>query len=294
LSTVPRSSVPIVPLHQDCDSPDRPTWVGLMIGNSRLHWGAFVGERAIAYWHSDHRQTPLPIDARQWGAPAALQLSPDLPLVIASVVPAQTDWVIDRASRVLQLADIPIPGLYASLGIDRALGLWRAGQAYGWPVLVIDGGTALTLTAADRQGRFWGGAILPGLQLQLRSLGQTGQLPRLDLSGRDLSGFEPTNPTQATPPRWAHSTEAAIASGLYYGLQATLASYSAAWRQAFADGTIVVTGGDAGLLREHLGPSVNSSAHLVVAGLGHIGAGLGALAWAGGSPRVGDAQSTLE
>lgn len=47
-----------------------------------------------------------------------------------------------------------------------------------WPVLVIDCGSALTFTAADASGRLAGGAILPGVRLQLAVLGsRTAQLP---------------------------------------------------------------------------------------------------------------------
>jgi len=42
-----------------------------------------------------------------------------------------------------------VPPVYPTLGIDRALALWGAGETWGWPMLVIDAGTALTLTGAD-------------------------------------------------------------------------------------------------------------------------------------------------
>jgi type III pantothenate kinase len=234
-----------------------------MIGNSRLHWGAFMGDRCCGYWQSSHRQSLLASDATAWGAPATLSLAPDIPLIIASVVPAQRHYIGDRAHHDLSLADIPIPGLYPSLGIDRGLGLWQAAQSYGGPVLVIDGGTALTLSALDDQGQFCGGAILPGLGLQLRSLGQTGQLPQLNTIGD----------VHSRPPRWAMTTADAIASGLYYGLQATVSSYCNDWLDRFPDARIVITGGDGRLLQESLGqPSVRLDPHLVVGGLGLAGA----------------------
>ena len=70
------------------------------------------------------------------------------------------------------LEDIPLEGLYPSLGVDRALALWGAGATWGFPCLVIDGGTALTLTGGNGDGFLVGGAILPGLRLQLQSLGR--------------------------------------------------------------------------------------------------------------------------
>jgi type III pantothenate kinase len=40
-------------------------------------------------------------------------------------------------------------GLYSTMGCDRALAAYGAGEKYGYPTLVIDGGTALTLTGDD-------------------------------------------------------------------------------------------------------------------------------------------------
>jgi type III pantothenate kinase len=200
------------------------------------------------------------LDATTWGAPKPLTLAADIPLIIASVVPEQRRYIGDRAHHDLSLSDIPIPGLYASLGIDRGLGLWNAAQSYGGPILVIDGGTALTLSALDHQGRFCGGAILPGLGLQLRSLGQTGQLPQL-------------NAITGHPPRWGLTTVDSIASGLYYGLQATVTSYCNDWLDRYPGAAILLTGGDGRLLQESLGqPSARLDPHLVVGGLGLAGA----------------------
>lgn len=44
--------------------------------------------------------------------------------------------------------------------------------------MVVDCGSALTFTAADARGKLAGGAILPGVRLQLAVLGtRTAQLP---------------------------------------------------------------------------------------------------------------------
>lgn len=44
--------------------------------------------------------------------------------------------------------------------------------------MVVDCGSALTFTAGDSQGKLGGGAILPGVRLQLAVLGtRTAQLP---------------------------------------------------------------------------------------------------------------------
>ena len=210
----------------------------LAIGNSRLHWVLWQDDQVQQRWECPHFETELSgPQLRDWLGRSPLHQSAELPLTVASVVPAQTACLPgDEAIRLLSLDDVPLRGLYPSLGLDRALALLAAGVTYGWPVLVIDGGTALTLTAAQQSFTLSGGAILPGLALQARSLDQgTAALPEVSVT--DL------------PPRWALDTAGAIASGLLYGLRATLRDYLNDW-WAQAPGAVgVLTGGDGPLLR---------------------------------------------
>jgi type III pantothenate kinase len=126
------------------------------------------------------------------------------------------------------------------LGIDRALAVYGAGKRYGFPCLVIDAGTALTFTGVDGNQSLVGGGILPGLGLQLGSLGEkTAQLPQIILSPH-------------LPPRWAKDTQKAIASGILYTLLAGIRSFSQDWWQQFPESGIFLTGGDAPLLHTFL------------------------------------------
>ena len=169
------------------------------------------------------------------------------------MVPALTLlWTTYSQTRILTLADLPLNNTYPTLGIDRALAVVGAGEHWGWPVLVIDGGTALTLTAADRDRNLVGGAILPGLRLQIRALAsQTGALPQINL-------------LQPLPPRWSQNTEDAIASGIWYVLLAGLHDFIQNWRESYPDSAIIFTGGDGEILHERVGqayPKLSSSLH---------------------------------
>jgi type III pantothenate kinase len=142
--------------------------------------------------------------------------------------------------QVITLERVPLLGTYPTLGIDRALAVWGAGQIYGFPILVIDGGTALTFTGADTSGRLTGGAILSGLRSQLRSLAaNTAALPEVEL------------PTQM-PPRWALNTKEAIQSGTIYTLIAGIKDFVTAWYREFPDSKVVITGGDRSYLLNYL------------------------------------------
>jgi len=73
-------------------------------------------------------------------------------------------------------------GLYQTMGIDRLVTLAASGYLYGWPALVIDGGTAITYTAADSNGHIIGGGISPGISTRFHSMhAATCSLPDIDM-----------------------------------------------------------------------------------------------------------------
>ncbi len=209
-------------------------WLGLIAGNSKLHWSAFERDRLVQAWDTPHLTQPLH------------RLGPDFsdstPLFFASVVPEQGPFIAaHHQAREITLADMPLGNLYPTLGIDRALALLGAGDRYGYPILVIDGGTAITLTGADGDRNLVGGAILPGLQLQFDSLGLgTAALPRLDL----FTDADSTKPSVAElPERWALSTEGAIASGILHNLANGLQAAVSDWLERYPNSAVVTTGG---------------------------------------------------
>ncbi|MEM1311158.1 MAG: pantothenate kinase [Cyanobacteria bacterium P01_H01_bin.153] len=236
--------------------PLEARWLGLIIGNTRLHWALFWGDTLEGTWHTPHltaeivdRLIALQFAARAWpvlGAmPAPLSVPPALgkvaastpvPLYCASVVPAQTVlWQNYPGLRVVTLNDVPLADCYPTLGIDRALNLLGAGDRQGWPVLVIDAGTALTFTAGVK-GQFVGGAILPGLQAQFAALtAKTATLP-------------PIEAELALPPQWASNTSAAMRSGVIYGALATMRDFISTWQQQHPQSKAVLTGGNSAQL----------------------------------------------
>ncbi|MEB3293705.1 MAG: pantothenate kinase [Synechococcales bacterium] len=224
-------------------------WLVLSIGNSRLHWGWFSDEILQRAWDTPHLDgaTIQRLIVSQWNFQRCQLIPKDLALPtwieapelwLLSVVPHQTQfWKQYPKIHPIALSQIPIAGLYEGLGCDRAVALWGAIQTYGSPALVIDCGTALTFTGVDDRQRFAGGAILPGLQLQLRSLGQaTAALPNLDSKSLKL------------PPRWAKNTAHAIQSGILYSAIASIHQFVQDWLQTFPNSHILMTGGDSGLL----------------------------------------------
>ncbi len=196
-------------------------WTAVIVGNSRHHWALFNGVELVQAWHLAPKDfLPDEIgavsDRECWGVSVGSTPVSDL---CPHAIP-------------LSLADIPIPHLYPTLGLDRALALWGALQIYGAPVCVVDAGTALTFTLANGGGEFAGGAILPGVTTMARSLADyTAGLPWVAIP-------------PARPLRWATGTTAAIESGLYFATAAILKSYLEDFYTAYPQGKVVVTGGD--------------------------------------------------
>jgi type III pantothenate kinase len=236
-------------------------WLALEIGNSRLHWALFIGEALECVWDTEHLPESViqqMAQCRTLDVPAEIfplnllsgkqreiiaETSSYLPIFVASVVPKQTTlWQKYPHIRVITLDQLPLKGIYPTLGIDRALALWGAGKTWDFPMLVIDAGTALTFTGADANQCLVGGAILPGLGLQFATLSQkTGQLPQLE-----------TQVITSLPPRFALNTLEAIQSGVIYTLLAGIKDFIEAWWHLFPEGKIAIKGGDRTLLINYI------------------------------------------
>lgn len=212
-------------------------WLALSIGNSRLHWGDFIGSDLQHTWNTPH----LSVTEAQQLLNTQFTQKPDL--YVASVVPEQAHiWKHYPFAHFVTLDQVPLKGLYPTLGIDRALAVWGAIEIVGSPVLVIDAGTALTFTGADGDRQLVGGAILPGLGLQVQMLHQgTAALP--DIGSENLP---------ALPSRWALNTTDAIASGILYTLLAGIREFVHDWRRQFSNSPVLLRGGDRDRLYTHL------------------------------------------
>jgi type III pantothenate kinase len=227
--------------------------IGLSIGNSRYHWAWFLNTQLQSSWDTEYltidRSPDLfPIDLQ--AIIKARQIKIDLiPIYLISVVPHQTEiWHQLPQVKLITLADIPLFNLYPTIGIDRALAAFGAGELYGYPVIVIDGGTALTITGFDQNQCLVGGAILPGLRLQLRSLATgTAALPKIELP-------------QKLPLRWSDNTPGSIASGILHTISSGISDFIQDWRQLYPHSQIIFTGGDGDLLCGYLPVNLVSQA----------------------------------
>ncbi len=113
--------------------------------------------------------------------------------IISSVVPSVTHTIKEAVMRLTgQSAMIVGPGMKtglkimldnpAQLGSDRVADAVAAINNYPCPLIIIDMGTATTISVIDNEKKFLGGMIIPGLRVSLDSLAnRTSQLPKISL-----------------------------------------------------------------------------------------------------------------
>ncbi len=242
------------------------------IGNSRTTFALFRKKKEAPF-AVESVPTPLHRDSTTWitrmeAALASARLNTREKITeaaIASVVPQVTDFVV-RAFRESEGTD-PLVLIHSmnhglaigyreptQLGMDRLVNMVAAHHLYGDNVIVIDMGTACTLTIL-RDKTLEGGMIMPGIETARDSLAErSAQLPKIDFEG-DI-------------PLVGKSTEEAIASGLIHGW-ASLADglIRRVSREDDRDYQVICTGGLARLIIPRMETGPESNPHLTHTGI---------------------------
>ena len=114
--------------------------------------------------------------------------------IISSVVPSVGGAVCNAVSLLCDIVPLELgPGVKtglnikidnpAQLGADLVAGAVGAISEYTLPCVVIDMGTASTISVIDRNGAYLGGVISAGVRLTLKALTEnTAQLPSIEYS----------------------------------------------------------------------------------------------------------------
>ncbi|MCM8818882.1 MAG: type III pantothenate kinase [Candidatus Omnitrophica bacterium] len=113
-------------------------------------------------------------------------------------------------------------------GIDRIVNCKSACEIFGFPVIVIDIGTATTIDFVDKYKSFIGGFILPGPELWTNSLKKTALIKNI---GSFFSGGI------------GKDTVSAINLGMKYGLAGGIEKIVYKIKKNFGESIIVLTGG---------------------------------------------------
>ncbi len=114
--------------------------------------------------------------------------------IVSSVVPSVGGAICNAVSLLCNIVPLELgPGVKtglnikidnpAQLGADLVAGAVGAISEYTLPCVVIDMGTASTISVIDRNGAYLGGVISAGVRLTLKALSEnTAQLPSIDIT----------------------------------------------------------------------------------------------------------------
>lgn len=220
--------------------------LAINVGNTRIAFGTFVeGELQTVSRISvrNHADLPgaiesawAPIAGKEGAAVTAASVNPPLDALLTAAVRQATGQVVQWIGKDI---DAPIQNLTekpSQTGIDRLLNMAAAYEQMQKACVVVDAGTAITLSVCDDAGHFLGGAIAPGAGTMLSALhAQTASLPEVTLAV----------PAEAI----GKTTEDAIRNGVFHGLRGMvkeLVENYATQLGRWPD--IIATGGDARLL----------------------------------------------
>lgn len=189
--------------------------------------------------------------------------------IISSVVPQLTS-VLKRAIKLVTGCDAMVvgPGVKTglniriddpgSLGADLVVGAVAALHKYDPPLILVDMGTATTMSVIDGKGCFLGGAIMAGVNLSLNALNSgTSQLPKIDLH----------NPGKVI----GSNTDDCMKSGAVYGTACMIDGLIDRVEKELGEkATVLGTGGLAPVILRHCTHKILLEDDLLLLGLGVI------------------------
>ncbi len=186
--------------------------------------------------------------------------------IIASVVPTVARSVSNAVSKLCHIVPLMLgPGVKtgldikidnpAQLGADLVAGAVGAIASYTMPCVIIDMGTASTVSVLDKNGAFLGGAIAAGVRLTLKALTEnTAQLTSI--------------PIEAPKSVIGKNTVECMQSGLVLGTASMLDGILEKIEQELGETpTIIATGGLSKEIITHCKSSIIYDENLLLEGL---------------------------
>ena len=240
------------------------------IGNSTITLGGVEGDQICfeCRINTDRVKTSdtYCIDLKTLFEIYGIELASIEGVIIASVVPQVLNSVRSAVRKLLGREPIVVgPGLKTGLDIrlenpaQTGAGLVAADVAalaeHQPPLIIIDMGTATTMTVLDPKGAHLGGCVCPGLKISLEALtARTSLLPGIQLDSPDRAV--------------GRNTADAMRSGIMFGTAAMLDGMIDRFRDETGwDFTILATGG----LAKHIVPlcrhEIIYDHHLIIKGL---------------------------
>lgn len=187
--------------------------------------------------------------------------------IISSVVPLVSECVFEAFKkvfgiepRVLKRADIKMPVLVdepEKVGMDRLVEAYYVYRNYKLPAVTVDMGTATTIGVVTKDG-FVGGSISSGIETSLNAIGS---------KGAQLFKVDPYVPKSVI----GKNTAECLNIGAVYGAASMVdGMIKQISKELGTDVSVVITGGNSGLIRDILNTDVVYDENLIFNGLKEI------------------------
>lgn len=224
-----------------------PPILAVQVGNTRVQLGLFDDDRLDQSFRFPNTDVAAIVAeaTRLW---EEIKDEPQAAIVLASVnekaaKPLQSMIEDQLGAEIYRIGDdIPVPIGEALdpetlVGADRLLNAAAAWDRLKQACVIVDVGTAVTVDFVDGEGTFHGGAIAPGVTMQLKALHEhTDALP--------LIAFR-----KPSDEAWGKNTAEAMLRGVYEGVRGLVWKLVERYAEAYgAFPLVIATGGDADAL----------------------------------------------
>jgi type III pantothenate kinase len=240
------------------------------LGNTTMTVGILDGTATKAFWRVSTRERTQDEYVMLFRSLIA-GVSPDLrpgTCGISSVVPGETRYLADAVASLLRVEASIIDGMSdcgvevatanpAEVGGDRIANAVGAFYEYGAPAVVVDAGTAMTFDYIAPEGRYLGGVIAPGILAGARDLWEKARM---------LPSVEIRRPAHVI----GDTTIACMQAGIYFGsLGEVEGIVRRMWEEIGSECSVILTGGQAELLKDDLGFETVYDPYLTLKGIAY-------------------------
>ena len=246
--------------------------LALNIGNSNITFGSYTPDGKLVFSSRLFADTALSSDELLYKMVNMLALYGAEPqeitaIIFSSVVPPINFMMTKALTRLLGEPPMVVgPGVktglnirmevHNQLGADLVANAVAALEKYAPPIIMIDMGTATTISYISAKRSYEGGLMFPGVRLSLDALSDhTAQLPDISLQ----------HPKQLI----GKNTEDCMRSGIVYGTAGMLDGVIDRIREQFSGRTlsVVATGGNAPVIVKYCRNKIVYDKYLLMDGL---------------------------
>ena len=167
------------------------------VGNTNMVLGLYKGEKLENYWriHTDKNKTSdeYGMLIKDLFRHENMDIKDIKDVIISSVVPDVMHSLENFCRKYCDIEAMVVgPGIKTGInikydnpkqvGADRIVNAVSGIEKYGYPLIIVDFGTATTFCAISEKGDYLGGTIAPGLKISSDALFQrASKLPRVEL-----------------------------------------------------------------------------------------------------------------